>query len=130
MSLSDHVIVMHQGEKLFEGTPDQVRASPLVREAYRGSSMPLLEVDALHARYGYAPVVQGVSFSVDAERSSAFLGVTAPARRRRCGRSWDGCVRRRGALCLQESRSRGCRPTASSARASPSFRRTAVSLRL
>src|SRR5262245_4955882 len=36
MSLSDHVIVMHQGEKLFEGTPDRVRASPLVREAYLG----------------------------------------------------------------------------------------------
>jgi branched-chain amino acid transport system ATP-binding protein len=36
MSLSDHVIVMHQGEKLFEGTPDQVRGSPLVREAYLG----------------------------------------------------------------------------------------------
>jgi branched-chain amino acid transport system ATP-binding protein len=27
--------------------------------------MPLLEVEALHARYGYAPVVQGVSFGVD-----------------------------------------------------------------
>jgi branched-chain amino acid transport system ATP-binding protein len=36
MSLSDHVIVMHQGEKLFEGIPDRVRASPLVREAYLG----------------------------------------------------------------------------------------------
>ena len=36
MSLSDHVIVMHQGEKLFEGTPDRVRTSPLVREAYLG----------------------------------------------------------------------------------------------
>jgi branched-chain amino acid transport system ATP-binding protein len=36
MSLSDHVIVMHQGEKLFEGTPNHVRASPLVREAYLG----------------------------------------------------------------------------------------------
>jgi branched-chain amino acid transport system ATP-binding protein len=36
MSLSDHVIVMHQGAKLFEGAPDQVRASPLVREAYLG----------------------------------------------------------------------------------------------
>jgi branched-chain amino acid transport system ATP-binding protein len=36
MSLSDHVIVMHQGEKLFEGSPDQVRASPRVREAYLG----------------------------------------------------------------------------------------------
>ena len=36
MSLSDHVIVMHQGEKLFEGTPNQVRGSPLVRDAFLG----------------------------------------------------------------------------------------------
>jgi branched-chain amino acid transport system ATP-binding protein len=36
MSLSDHVIVMHQGEKLFEGAPEQVRASQRVREAYLG----------------------------------------------------------------------------------------------
>jgi branched-chain amino acid transport system ATP-binding protein len=36
MSLSDHVIVMHQGQKLFEGPPDAVRASPLVRQAYLG----------------------------------------------------------------------------------------------
>jgi branched-chain amino acid transport system ATP-binding protein len=37
MSLSDHVIVMHQGEKLFEGTPEEVRASARVREAYLGA---------------------------------------------------------------------------------------------
>jgi branched-chain amino acid transport system ATP-binding protein len=36
MSLSDHVIVMHQGEKLFEGVPEAVRASQLVREIYLG----------------------------------------------------------------------------------------------
>jgi branched-chain amino acid transport system ATP-binding protein len=36
MSLSDHVIVMHQGDKLFEGSPEQVRASDRVREAYLG----------------------------------------------------------------------------------------------
>ncbi len=36
MSLSDHVVVMHQGEKLFEGTPDQGRSSAPVREAYLG----------------------------------------------------------------------------------------------
>ncbi len=36
MGLSDHVVVMHQGEKLFEGSPDQVRASQRVREAYLG----------------------------------------------------------------------------------------------
>jgi branched-chain amino acid transport system ATP-binding protein len=37
MNLSDHVIVMHQGQKLFAGTPDEVRASPAVRQAYLGS---------------------------------------------------------------------------------------------
>jgi len=36
MSLSDHVIVMHQGAKLFEGNPDEVRSSQRVREAYLG----------------------------------------------------------------------------------------------
>jgi branched-chain amino acid transport system ATP-binding protein len=36
MSISDHVIVMHQGGKLFEGPPREVRASPAVREAYLG----------------------------------------------------------------------------------------------
>ena len=36
MSISDHVIVMHQGRKLFEGAPGEVRASAVVREAYLG----------------------------------------------------------------------------------------------
>jgi branched-chain amino acid transport system ATP-binding protein len=36
MNLSDHVIVMHQGRKLAEGTPASVRANPAVRTAYFG----------------------------------------------------------------------------------------------
>lgn len=36
MNLSDHVVVMHQGEKLFEGSPEAVRSSARVREAYLG----------------------------------------------------------------------------------------------
>jgi branched-chain amino acid transport system ATP-binding protein len=36
MSLSDHVIVMHQGAKLAEGTPDEVRSNPAVQTAYFG----------------------------------------------------------------------------------------------
>ena len=31
--------------------------------------MPLLEVEMLHARYGYAPVVQGVSFSQNVQKA-------------------------------------------------------------
>jgi len=41
MSLSDHVVVMHQGLKLAEGTPQQVRSNPAVQSAYFG--------DAAHA---------------------------------------------------------------------------------
>ena len=36
MDLSDHVVVMHQGAKLAEGTPQAVRANPAVQEAYFG----------------------------------------------------------------------------------------------
>ena len=40
------------------------------------------------------------------ERSSVFSGATAPVRRRRCARSWGGCVRLRGELYSRERRSR------------------------
>jgi branched-chain amino acid transport system ATP-binding protein len=36
MGLSDHVVVMHQGRKLAEGTPASVRADPAVQAAYFG----------------------------------------------------------------------------------------------
>lgn len=36
MELSDHVVVMHQGRKLAEGTPQEVRANPAVQAAYFG----------------------------------------------------------------------------------------------
>ena len=36
MNISDHVIVLHQGQKLFEGPPAEVRNSSAVRAAYLG----------------------------------------------------------------------------------------------
>jgi branched-chain amino acid transport system ATP-binding protein len=36
MSISDHVIVMHQGKKLAEGLPDEVRTNSAVQTAYFG----------------------------------------------------------------------------------------------
>ena len=37
MGISDHVIVLHQGRKLFEGTPAEVQGSSAVRAAYLGA---------------------------------------------------------------------------------------------
>ncbi|ODS74877.1 MAG: ABC transporter ATP-binding protein [Acidovorax sp. SCN 65-28] len=39
MQLSDFVVVMHQGQKLAEGTPAQVRANPAVQAAYFGEKL-------------------------------------------------------------------------------------------
>jgi branched-chain amino acid transport system ATP-binding protein len=36
MTLSDHVVVMHQGSKLAEGSPAEVRENPAVQAAYFG----------------------------------------------------------------------------------------------
>lgn len=38
MNLSDHVIVMHQGQKLAEGSPQAVRSDPAVQSAYFGDA--------------------------------------------------------------------------------------------
>jgi branched-chain amino acid transport system ATP-binding protein len=39
MSLSDRVVVLHHGEKIAEGPPDAVAASPAVVQAYLGASL-------------------------------------------------------------------------------------------
>lgn len=39
MNLSDHVVVMHQGARLAEGPPRQVRADPAVQAAYFGEAV-------------------------------------------------------------------------------------------
>jgi branched-chain amino acid transport system ATP-binding protein len=38
MNLSDHVVVMHQGAKLAEGTPAAVRGNAEVQKAYFGDA--------------------------------------------------------------------------------------------
>ena len=36
MGLADRVVVMNYGEKIAEGTPEEVQKNPLVRAAYLG----------------------------------------------------------------------------------------------
>lgn len=39
LAVADRVVVMHDGEKILEGTPDEIRASDRVREIYLGGSI-------------------------------------------------------------------------------------------
>lgn len=39
LAVADRVVVMHDGEKILEGTPDEIRASERVREIYLGGSI-------------------------------------------------------------------------------------------
>jgi ABC-type uncharacterized transport system ATPase subunit len=36
MNVSDRITVMHQGQVLAEGTPQEIRANPAVQQAYLG----------------------------------------------------------------------------------------------
>jgi branched-chain amino acid transport system ATP-binding protein len=40
MDISDRIVVMHQGRKLADGAPAEVRADPAVQAAYFGHAMP------------------------------------------------------------------------------------------
>jgi ABC-type branched-subunit amino acid transport system ATPase component/ABC-type branched-subunit amino acid transport system permease subunit len=102
MALADRVLVMHHGELLGEGTPDEVQRNAEVIAAYlgggisrersragergadsaraglgtqpEGAAVPLLEVEDLRAGYGRVQILEGVTLHVREGEAVALLG--------------------------------------------------------
>ncbi len=89
MGVSDKIVVLDAGTPICTGTPAQVRTDPGVRRAYLGDDtftgrpretawsgerLAVLTTDKLGAGYGAAPVLSGVSISVDPGEMVALLG--------------------------------------------------------
>lgn len=88
---ADRVTVLHQGQILREGLPEEVRRDPEVVRVYVGggpegseayappsqaaaAGSPLLEVRGLRAGYGQGEVLQGIDLEVHAGEAVGILG--------------------------------------------------------
>jgi branched-chain amino acid transport system ATP-binding protein len=88
LGLADRVTVLHLGQVIAEGTPDQVRADARVAEVYVGgqagevrerpleasSAAPALRAEGLVSGYGPSVVLHGVDVEVPQGRVLAVLG--------------------------------------------------------
>ncbi|GAB7553868.1 hypothetical protein NRB_33780 [Novosphingobium sp. 11B] len=87
MSVSDQVAVLRTGALIAQGTPAEIQADPLVREAYLGERRiggqapavpkggePCLGAYAIHAGYGAVDVLHGIDIEVRPGEAVALLG--------------------------------------------------------
>ena len=88
-ALVDRVFAMFLGERIAEGTAEQVTSDPKVREVYMGAGLhvasrpavaaegrtPLLQIDDLGVMYGKATALQGVSLRVDEGEFVSVVGL-------------------------------------------------------
>ena len=79
LTISDRITVLHQGKIIAEGSPDEIKANPLVQEAYIGgfdrkhlvsyppqrrADTPLLEVERINTFYGKSHILHDVSLTI------------------------------------------------------------------
>ncbi len=88
--LADRISVIHWGQVIAEGTPDELRADPWVRRSNLGrAGAMMLSVERIDTFYGETQVLYGVSLNAAGRRSRR----AARSQRRRqddarCARSW------------------------------------------
>jgi ABC-type branched-subunit amino acid transport system ATPase component/ABC-type branched-subunit amino acid transport system permease subunit len=89
LAISDRITVLHQGKTIAEGKPEEVRANPLVQEAYIGGfrlkrvpgiepvtqrRTPILELNRINTFYGKSQILHDVSLSIFQGELVCFLG--------------------------------------------------------
>ena len=75
--VAEQISVLHFGEILETGTPEQIHASERVQEIYLGTGLkpwPILEVQDIHTYYGDAYVLQGLSLQLEQGQILGLLG--------------------------------------------------------
>ena len=85
-AVADRITVMVNGQVLESGSPEQIRASPAVRQAYLGDAVDayeiqgcgmseaLLEARELHAYYGASHILHGVDFRIERGETVGLMG--------------------------------------------------------
>ena len=89
-ALADKVVVLDHGEKIAEGTPDEVRRNEQVLTAYLGRAAraameagrlpePLLEFRDVNTHYGDLHVLKDVNYTIGARRDRLACSAAMPA---------------------------------------------------
>jgi branched-chain amino acid transport system ATP-binding protein len=74
MRLCDYLYVLDFGVLIAEGKPEEVRANPVVLDAYLGKDDVMLTIRGLQVRYGAITAVRGVDLDIKQGEIVALLG--------------------------------------------------------